>query len=156
MTGANPDDRIAELGIEISTEAALPGAPPMLEGVRVHEGIAYLSGVGPVGTTGTLGIDCTVEEGNAAARATAAIMLGRIRAALGSLDAVDRWLSVRGFVRSGPGFAQQPQVLNGFSDLIIAVYGEERGRCARSAIGTSELPANIPVEVEAVVALRGG
>jgi hypothetical protein len=156
MTEVNPDDRAAALGLEMPIEIALPGQPPMLESVRVHAGIAYLSGVGPVGTTGTLGIDCTVEEGHAAARATAAIMLARIRAVLGSLDAVDRWLSVRGFVRSGPGFAQQPQVLNGFSELIIAVYGDERGRCARSAIGTSELPANIPVEVEAVVALRGG
>jgi enamine deaminase RidA (YjgF/YER057c/UK114 family) len=70
--------------------------------------------------------------------------------ALGELDAVDRWLKVLGFVRSSPGFGDQPSVVNGFSDL----NGEERGLCARSAIGTNELPLGIPVEVEAVVALR--
>jgi enamine deaminase RidA (YjgF/YER057c/UK114 family) len=150
------DDRLAELGIVLPDEPALPGAKPALVPVLVHDGIAYLSGVGPVGTTGILGADFTVEQGQAAARETAILMLGRLRAAFGSLDRVERWLTVRGFVRSAPGFAQQPQVLNGFSDLIIDVYGDERGRCARSAIGTSELPANIPVEVEAIVALRGG
>jgi hypothetical protein len=150
----SPDDRLAELRIELSGEVALPGAQPLLEPVMIHGDIAYLSGVGPVGTTGTLGVDLTVEQGRAAARETALLMLGRLRGALGSLDAVDRWLNVRGFIRSGPGFADQPAVLNGFSELIIDIYGSERGRCARSAIGTSELPANIPVEVEAVVALR--
>ena len=152
----NPDDRLAELGIVLRDEAALPGAQPVLVPVLVHNGVAYLSGVGPVGTTGLLGADFTVEQGQVAARETAILMLGRLRSALGSLDRVERWLTVRGFVRSAPGFAEQPQVLNGFSKLIIDVYGDERGRCARSAIGTSELPANIPVEVEASVALRGG
>ena len=71
----------------------------------------------------------------------------------GSLDAVDRWVKVTGFVRSAPGFRMQPAVLNGFSEQIIDVYGVERGRCARSAIGVSELPMNIPVEVEAIVLL---
>ena len=152
----NPDERLIELGIDLAGEVALPGPPPLLEPVTVHNGIAYLSGVGPVGVAGTLGLDLTVEQGREAARATAVLMFGRLRAALGSLDAVDRWVSVRGFVRSAPGFAQQPQVLNGFSSLVEDIYGETRGRCARSAIGTSELPANIPVEVEAIVALRGG
>ena len=107
-----------------------------------------------IGTTGRVGAELSVEEGYAAARETALLALRRIVDAFGALDAVDRWVKVLGFVRSAPGFGQQPQVLNGFSDLVIEVYGEERGRCARSAIGTSELPANIPIEVEAVVALR--
>ena len=79
-------------------------------------------------------------------------MLRRIVDAFGSLDAVARWVKVLGFVRSAPGFGDQPAVVNGFSDLVIDVYGPERGRCARSAIGVSELPMNIPVEVEAIVA----
>jgi hypothetical protein len=152
----NPDQRLLDLGLELPFEQPLPGTQPMLEPILVHNGIAYLSGVGPVGTRGVVGSDLTIEDGQKAARSTALLMLGRIQHALGSLDAIERWLSVRGFVRSAAGFAQQPQVLNGFSQLIIDVYGDERGRCARSAIGTSELPANIPVEVEAVVALRGG
>jgi enamine deaminase RidA (YjgF/YER057c/UK114 family) len=152
----NADDRLEQLGIALGEEVSLPGPAPLLTPVLVHHGIAYLSGVGPVGTTGLLGVDFTVEEGRAAARTTAILMLRRIRAALGSLEAVERWLVVRGFVRSGPAFAQQPLVLNGFSELIIDVYGSPRGQCARSAIGVSELPANIPIEVEAVVAVRGG
>jgi hypothetical protein len=151
----SPDERLAELGLELPTIAPLPGGrQPRLHSVLTHGGLAYLSGVGPVGTTGRVGAELSVEEGYAAARETALLALRRIVDAFGALDAVDRWIKVLGFVRSAPGFGQQPQVLNGFSDLVIEVYGEERGRCARSAIGTSELPANIPIEVEAVVALR--
>jgi enamine deaminase RidA (YjgF/YER057c/UK114 family) len=72
---------------------------------------------------------------------------------VGSLDAIERWVKVLGFVRSAPGFGRQPEVVNGFSDLIVEVFGEA-GRCARSAIGTSELPLNMPVEVEAVIVVR--
>jgi hypothetical protein len=150
-----PDERLAELGFDLPTIAPLPGGrQPRLESVLTHGGLAYLSGVGPVGTTGRVGAELSLEDGYAAARETALLVMRRIVDALGTLDAVDRWVKVLGFVRSAPGFGQQPQVLNGFSDLVIEVYGEERGRCARSAIGVSELPANIPIEVEAVVALR--
>ena len=65
-----------------------------------------------------------------------------------------RWVKVLGFIRSAPDFGDQPSVLNGFSDLVVEVYGEEHGLCARSAIGTSELPLVMPVEVEAVVLVR--
>ena len=74
----------------------------------------------------------------------------------GTLEVVERWVKVLGFVRSAPGFGMQPAVLNGFSDLVIEVFGTERGRCARSAIGVAELPLNIPVEVEAILALADG
>ncbi len=74
--------------------------------------------------------------------------------ALGELDRVASWVKVLGFIRSAPGFGDQPSVLNGFSDLVVEVYGEERGLSARSAIGTGELPLGIPIEVEAIVALR--
>ena len=130
------------------------GPQPMVEPVTVHGGLAHVSGTGPVGTAGIVGGDMTVEEGYEAARITALLVMRRIRDTLGSLDAVERWVRVTGFVRSAPGFAMQPAVLNGFTEQVIAVYGPERGRCARSALGTSELPMNIPVEVEATVALR--
>ncbi len=122
--------------------------------MTVFGSIAYLSGIGPVGTAGVVGGNLDVEAGYAAAQATALLAFRRIVDAFGTLDAVARWVKVLGFVRSAPGFGQQPAVINGFSDLVIRVYGPERGRCARSAIGVSELPMNIPVEVEAILELR--
>jgi len=131
-----------------------PGQEPKLEPVVVHGTTAYLSGIGPVGTTGIVGDDLDVDAGYQAARATALLAFRRIVDAFGSLDAVDRWVKVLGFVRSAPGFGMQPAVLNGFSDLVIEIYGPERGRCARSAIGVAELPINIPIEVEAVLVVK--
>jgi enamine deaminase RidA (YjgF/YER057c/UK114 family) len=95
-----------------------------------------------------------VEQGYAAARETALLALRRIVDAFGTLDAVASWIKVLGFVRSAPGFGEQPAVVNGFTDLIVDVYGEERGLAARSAIGVAELPFGIPVEVEAVLAVK--
>lgn len=148
-----PDDRLAELGIELPEIPELPFAPRLVP-VLEHGGLAYLSGIGPVGVSGAVGADLSVEEGHEAARLTALLALRRIVGELGELDAVERWVRVLGFVRSAPGFGDQPSVLNGFTELVVEVYGAERGLCARSAIGVSELPAGIPVEVEAVVALR--
>jgi enamine deaminase RidA (YjgF/YER057c/UK114 family) len=122
--------------------------------VIVHGGLGLLSGIGPIGMTGVVGGDLSVDDGREAARVTALLALRRIKDALGSLEAVERWVKVLGFIRSAPGFGQQPLVLNGFTEQIVEIYGPERGRCARSALGTSELPMNIPVEVEAIVALR--
>ena len=149
------ETRFAELGLTLPEIAPFPsGQEPRLEPVREHAGLAYLSGIGPIGVAGTVGADLDVEAGYRAARDTALLAFRRIVDAYGTLDAVARWVKVLGFVRSAPGFGQQPAVLNGFSDLVIDVYGVERGRCARSAIGVSELPMNIPVEVEAIVELR--
>jgi enamine deaminase RidA (YjgF/YER057c/UK114 family) len=148
----SPDERLIELGLE------LPEIPPLpftakLRPVQVHGGLAYLSGIGPLGTAGVVGRDLSVEQAHEAARETALLALRRIVDELGSLDRVDRWVKVLGFVRSAPGFVDQPAVVNGFTALIVQVYGEERGLCARSAIGVAELPAGIPVEVEATLAL---
>lgn len=148
-----PDDRLSELGIELPEIPALPFTP-RLRPVLLHGGQAYLSGIGPVGVAGVVGETMTVDEGYQAARQTALYALRRIVDELGSLDRVERWLKVLGFVRSAPGFGDQPAVVNGFTDLVVEVYGEERGLAARSAIGVSELPAGIPVEVEAIVAVR--
>lgn len=148
----NPDARLHELGIELPVIPPLPFTPRLVP-VHEHGGLAYLSGIGPVGHAGAVGRELTVEEGYEAARLTALLALRRLVDAFGTLDRVERWVRVLGFVRSAPGFGEQPSVLNGFTDVVVEVFGEERGLCARSAIGVSELPAGIPVEVEAVVAV---
>lgn len=150
---STPDDRLIELGLGLPEIPQMPFAP-RLRPVLVHDGLAYLSGIGPVGVEGRVGETMTVEEGYEAARQTALLALRRIVDELGSLDRVERWLKVLAFVRSADGFGDQPSVVNGFTDLVVEVYGEERGLAARSAIGVRELPAGIPVEVEAVVAVR--
>jgi enamine deaminase RidA (YjgF/YER057c/UK114 family) len=121
--------------------------------VHEHAGLAYLSGIGPVGQAGAVGRELSVEQGYEAARLTALLALRRLVEAFGTLDRVECWVRVLGFIRSAPGFGDQPSVLNGFTDVVVEVFGEKRGLCARSAIGVSELPAGIPVEVEAVVAV---
>jgi enamine deaminase RidA (YjgF/YER057c/UK114 family) len=151
----NADDRLVELGLVLPEIPATPFTP-RLRPVAVQGDIAYLSGIGPIGIHGAVGRDISTDEGYAAARLTALYMFRQIVDALGSLDRVERWVKVLGFIRSAPRFDDQPSVLNGFSDLIVEVYGEERGLCARSAIGTSDLPLGMPVEVEAVVAIREG
>jgi enamine deaminase RidA (YjgF/YER057c/UK114 family) len=150
----NPDRRLQELGLEPPSFPPLPFTPKLVP-VFENGGLAYLSGVGPVGVAeGIVGDDLTTDVGYEAARYTGLLALRRLLDAFGELDRVDRWVRVLGFVRSAPGFADQPTVLNGFTDLVVSVYGEERGLCARSAIGVNALPAGIPVEVEAVVAVR--
>jgi enamine deaminase RidA (YjgF/YER057c/UK114 family) len=149
----NADERVRELGLEIPEFPALTFTPKLVP-VRVHGGLAYISGVGPMGTAGVVGADLSVEQGYAAARATGLLALRRILDEFGSLDVVERWVKVLCFVRSAPGFGGQPAVANGFTELMVDLYGDERALCARSAIGVNELPVGIPVEVEATVALR--
>src|SRR5678815_5898170 len=95
--------------------------------------------------------ELTVEQGYAAARLTALSILGSLRRALGDLDRITAWTRVFGMVNSAPGFVPQPAVINGFSDLVLDVFGTEIGRHARSAVGMAELPFNIPVEIEGEV-----
>jgi enamine deaminase RidA (YjgF/YER057c/UK114 family) len=148
-----PDERLRELGLELPVFPELPFVPRLVP-VLEHGGLAYLSGLGPIGVAGVVGGDLSVEEGYAAARTTGLLALRRIADAFGELDRVVRWVKVLGFVRSASGFGDQPAVVNGFTDLVVDVYGPDRGLAARSAIGVAELPAGIPVEVEAVVAVR--
>jgi enamine deaminase RidA (YjgF/YER057c/UK114 family) len=147
------DLKLIELGIELP-EPARPAFAPRLRSLQVHGGLGFLSGHGVFDVVGRVGDDVTVEQAQDAAARTALQLFRVLHDELGSLDAVDRWVKVLGFIRSAPGFADQPAVLNGFTNQVVAVYGEERGLCARSAIGVSELPAGIAVEVEAIVALR--
>jgi enamine deaminase RidA (YjgF/YER057c/UK114 family) len=100
---------------------------------------------------GKVGKELTVEEGYETARQVGLIMLAKVRAALGSLDRVKRVVKVLGMVNSAEGFGDQPKVINGFSDLMVEVFGEATGKHARSAVGMQALPGNSAVEVEMIV-----
>jgi len=153
------ESRLAKLGLALPGPIIPPpGARLPFAFVRVHGGRAFISGHGPqnvdgslAGPLGKLGRDLGVEEGYRAARLTALAILGSLKRELGDLDRVRTWLRVFGMVNCAPGFNQQPAVINGFSDLILELYGSEAGAHARSAVGMAELPFNIPVEIEAEV-----
>jgi enamine deaminase RidA (YjgF/YER057c/UK114 family) len=152
------EDRIAELGLELpALFAAPPGLQFKFDLVRVAGDVAYVSGHGPLDGSevliqGKVGGDLTVEQGYEAARLTGLSILASLKAELGELDRVSGWLKALGLVNCAPGFNAMPAVINGFSDLILELWGEA-GRHARSAIGAAELPFDIPVEVEAVVSV---
>ena len=152
------DDRLGELGLALPAPMAAPaGVRLPFETVRVHGGLAYVSGHGPFDgerplVLGRVGAEVSVEQAYEAARATALSMLASLQRELGDLDRVTAWLKVLGFVCCAEGFNATPAVINGFSDLILELWGDA-GRHARSAIGAGELPFGMPVEVEAVVAL---
>jgi enamine deaminase RidA (YjgF/YER057c/UK114 family) len=103
---------------------------------------------------GKVGKDITVQEGYETARQVGLIMLAKVRAALGSLDRVKRIVKVLGMVNSPEGFGDQPRVVNGFSDLMVEVFGTEMGKHARSAVGMQALPSNSAVEVEMIVEIE--
>ena len=135
-----------------------PGVVLPFQFVRVIGRRALVSGHGPLNADGTiaaplgkLGREVTVEQGYAAARLTALAMLGSLQRALGDLDRITAWTRVFGMVASAPGFDKQPTVINGFSDLILELFGPDIGAHARSAVGMAELPFNIPVEIEGEV-----
>ena len=137
-----------------------PGVVLPFSPVRIVGDRAFVSGHGPqtedgafAGPFGKVDRDVSVEDGYRAARLTALSVLGSLQRALGDLDRVAAWLRVFGMVSSSPGFQRQPAVINGFSDLIIELYGAD-GAHARSAVGMAELPFGIPVEVEAEVLIR--
>ena len=137
---------------------APPGMRLPFAYVRVRGNRAYIAGHGPQNPDGSLakplgkvGADLSLEEGYQAARLVALSILGSLKRTLGDLDRVTAWLRVFGMVNSAPGFTQQPSVINGFSDLILELYGAEAGQHARSAVGMAELPVGIPVEIEAEV-----
>ncbi len=119
--------------------------------------LLFLSGntPGPGWTqNGKLGKDLTAEQGAQAARQAGIVMLAKLRAALGSLDRVKRIVKVLGMVNSAESFGEQPKVMNGFSDLMVEVFGPEIGKHARTAVGMASLPGNAPVEVEMIVEVK--
>jgi enamine deaminase RidA (YjgF/YER057c/UK114 family) len=152
------DDRLGELGLTLPAPMAAPaGVRLPFAVVRVHGDLAYVSGHGPFDgerplVLGRVGAEVSPEQAYEAARATGLSMLASLKRELGDLDRVAAWLKVLGFVRCAEGFDATPAVINGFSDLILELWGDA-GRHARSAIGAAALPFGMPVEVEAVVAL---
>ena len=151
--------RLEKLGLTLP-ELFIPPAGTVLpfSWVRVRGNRAYISGHAPQNPDGSIaqplgrvGDDVSQEEAYQAARLVALSMLASLKRELGDLDRVTAWLKVHGMVRSAPGFTRQPAVINGFSDLIIELYGNEMGQHARSAVGMAELPFGIPVEIEAEV-----
>jgi enamine deaminase RidA (YjgF/YER057c/UK114 family) len=150
--------RLADLGLRLpAVVEAPPGVALNFEFVRVAGDLAYVSGHGPMDgseptITGKVGVEVEVDQAYDAARATALSMLASLKQALGDLDRVRGWIKALGLVNCAPGFNAMPVVINGFSDLIIELWGDA-GRHARSAIGVAELPFDLPVEVEAIVQL---
>jgi enamine deaminase RidA (YjgF/YER057c/UK114 family) len=129
--------------------------------VRVVGTRAFIAGHGPIGLDGRVarplgkvGAEVTVEQAYQAARLTTLAMLGSLKRALGDLDRIAAWLRIFGMVNAAPGFTDLPAVINGCSDLILDLYGPERGAHARSAVGLAELPFGIPVEIEGEVEIR--
>jgi enamine deaminase RidA (YjgF/YER057c/UK114 family) len=153
------EDRLAELGLTLPKPfAAPPGVEFKFDLVTVSGGLGYVSGHLPtdgadVLRTGKVGADVTVEEGYEAARLTGLAILASLKRELGELDRVARWVKALGLVNCAPGFSKTPAVVNGFSDLVLEIWGEA-GRHARSAIGAAELPFDVPVEVEAIVEVK--
>jgi enamine deaminase RidA (YjgF/YER057c/UK114 family) len=156
---ARIEQRLASLGLVLPpTVTPPPGVVLPFQFVRIIGRRALISGHGPLNADGTiaaplgkLGREVTVEQGYAAARLTALAMLGSLQRALGDLDRIAAWTRVFGMVASAPGFDRQPAVINGFSDLILEVFGPDIGAHSRSAVGMAELPFNIPVEIEGEV-----
>lgn len=150
------EERLAKMGLELPRTFAAPqGIEFRFELVRVSGGLAHVSGHGPLDGSdilirGKVGAEVSAEQAYEGARLTALSIFRSLQDELGELDRVRRWVKALGLVNCAPGFNLTPAVINGFSDLVLEVWGEA-GRHARSAIGASELPFDIPVEVEAVV-----
>ena len=158
---ATIEARLAALGLTLPPAfAPPPGVSLPFVHVRLIGSRAIISGHGPQSAAGPLaepfgkvGREVTLEQGYAAAKLTALSMLGNLQRALGDLDRVTQWVRIFGMVNSAPGFSQQPAVINGCSDLILALYGPEAGAHARSAVGMAELPFGMPVEIEGEAAV---
>jgi enamine deaminase RidA (YjgF/YER057c/UK114 family) len=154
---SSPSARLKALGITLPAVPAPVGI--YVPAVRVGN-LLFVSGHGPAnlpdGTRplGKVGGNLTLQQGKDSARQTGLNVLTSVQSTIGSLDRVVRVVKVLGMVNVAPGFTEMPQVINGFSELMVEVFGKERGTGARSAVGMASLPQNIPVEVEAVFEVR--
>ena len=155
------EDRLEALGLVLPAPLQLPpGAKLPFPWVRVVGRRALVSGHGPTNADGSLagpfgrvGAEVSQEQAWASARLTALSILGSLQRELGSLDRIACWVRAFGMVQAAPGFHRHPAVINGFSELILELFGPERGTHARSAVGMASLPFDLPVEVEAEVEL---
>lgn len=146
--------KLAALGLELPEPLVPPGN---FQPVKIHGGLAYVAGHGPFDggrplLQGVVGRDLDLERACEAARATALSILASLKRELSDLDRVTQWLRVVGYVHCAPGFGQNAAVVDGFSDLIVELWGEA-GRHARSAPGQGSSPLNVPIIVDAIVAV---
>ena len=150
--GYNPEAKLQELGLQLRT----PSAPVANYVNAVRTGnLIFLAGKGPLQSngeyiTGKLGADLTIEHGYEAARITGINQLSVLKAELGNLNKVKRIVKVKGMVNASSDFTDHPKVINGYSDLMVAIFGD-RGKHARAAVGMGSLPSDIAVEIEMVV-----
>jgi enamine deaminase RidA (YjgF/YER057c/UK114 family) len=149
------EKRFKELGL---TLPPLPPAAGAYVPAVKTDNLVFCSGQGPFkdgkfAYLGQVGKELTLEEGYQAARIAALNCLAEICSVIGSLNNISRVVQIRGFINSAPDFHDQPKVLNGASELMLDIFGEA-GKHARCALGTGNLPANIPVEVEMVVEIK--
>lgn len=160
---AKIEAKLDELGLVLPEPLVLPAGMALpFPWVRLRGNRVFVSGHGPQNADGSLappfgkvGLDLSLEEARQSARLTGLAILGSLKRALGDLDRISAWLRVFGMVNCVPGFKDQPAVINGFTELILELYGEERGQHARSAVGMAALPMQIPVEIEAEVEIDG-
>ena len=151
----NPEAKLEELGIELTT----PSAPVANYVNAVRTGnLIFLAGKGPrkadgENITGKVGTDLTIEQGYEAARITGINQLSVLKAELGNLNKVKRIVKVKGMVNAASDFTDHPKVINGYSDLMVAVFGD-KGKHARAAVGMGSLPSNIAVEIEMIVEVQ--
>jgi enamine deaminase RidA (YjgF/YER057c/UK114 family) len=158
------EKKLEAMGLVLPAPMQLPpGVVLPFPWVRVHGSRVFVSGHGPQEANGAVcalrgkvGHDVTLEEARHLATRAGLSMLASLKRTLGELDRVTAWLRVFGMVNSAPGFTQQPDVINGFTELIIGLWGEAAGKHSRSAVGMAELPFGIPVEIEAEVEIDGG
>jgi enamine deaminase RidA (YjgF/YER057c/UK114 family) len=150
-------DRLAELGVELPEPfSPPPGVEFPFELVQVSGGLGYVSGHLPMDgaevlVRGRVGGELDLEAGYEAARLTGLSIFASLERELGDLDRVTRWVKALGLVQCAAGSDKPPAVINGFTELVLDVWGPEAGRHARSAIGAAQLPFDVPVEVEAIV-----
>ena len=149
------EEKLEALGLTLPAPMVPPGT---FELVKVHGDLAYVAGHGPIdGSTplvqGLVGRDLSLDDAYDAARLTALAMLASLKQELDDLDRISEWIRVVGYVHCEPGFAQNAKVVNGFSDLIVELWGEA-GRHARSAPGQGPSPLNVPIIVDAIVAVE--
>jgi enamine deaminase RidA (YjgF/YER057c/UK114 family) len=153
---SKPESRVQELHL------VLPPAPKPVAKYKtavLAGNMLYVSGHGPLKEdktmiTGRVGADLNLEQGKAAARQVGLAILATVRATIGSLDKVKRLVKTLGLVQCANEFRDQPQVINGFSELMAEVFGDDDGVGARSAVGTNALPGNIAVEIECIFEVR--
>ena len=158
-TAAGVAERLAERGLTIPPAQVVPAGVRLTYRRLVRwQNVAYIAGHGPTrgdgwgSPLGKVGRDVRVDQAVAAAQLTALNVLGTIERELGDLDGISCWLKINGYVNAVDGFTEHATVINGFSDLILDLYGDDR-LAARTSVGVPHLPFDMPVEVDAIVAL---